>query len=208
MSTAKIKICGLTTAADARLAVSLGADYVGVIFAESPRRISVARAKEIRAAVSSAALVGVFRDQSLADVADAARAYDLDLVQLHGCEHPGYCDEVLQRAGKPVVKAFRALRVPRPDELASFATTSYFLFDYDDDAARGDAARDDAWDDVAIVRRLGFRMFVAGGIDASNVRAILSRTGAFAVDVCRGVESAPGVKDPLAMERFMVEARA
>jgi phosphoribosylanthranilate isomerase len=208
MSGAKVKICGLTTAEDARLALSLGADYLGVIFAESPRRVTVARAKEIRAAVPSAALVGVFRDQPLADVVDAALSCDLDLVQLHGGENPAYCDEVLERAAKPAIKAFRAVRVPTSDQLAAFRTTSYFLFDCDGGAARGDAARGDAWDDVAAARRLGFRMFVAGGIDSSNVRAILSRTGAFAVDVCRGVERAPGIKDPLAMERFMVEARA
>jgi phosphoribosylanthranilate isomerase len=207
MSVAKVKICGLTTAEDARLALSLGADYLGVIFAESPRRVAVARAREIRAAVPSAALVGVFRDQPLADVVDAALSCDLDLVQLHGGENPAYCDEVLERAGKPVVKAFRAVRVPTSDQLAAFRTTSYSLFDYDDGATRG-FARGDAWDEVAAARRLGFRMFVAGGIDSSNVRAILARTGAFAVDVCRGVERAPGIKDALAMERFMVEARA
>ncbi len=208
MSAAKVKICGLTTTEDARLAASLGADYLGVIFAESPRRVTVARAREIRAAVPSSPLVGVFRDQSVADVVDAALACDLDLVQLHGSEDPAYCDEVLHHAGKPVVKAFRAARVPTSDELAAFRTTSYFLFDFDRDATLDEVALAGAWDDVAAARRLGFRMFVAGGIDASNVRAILARTSAFAVDVCRGVERAPGLKDPLALERFLVEVRA
>ncbi|HEU4929101.1 MAG TPA: N-(5'-phosphoribosyl)anthranilate isomerase, partial [Candidatus Krumholzibacteria bacterium] len=59
-----------------------------------------------------------------------------------------------------------------------------------------------------LARRLGFRVFVAGGINAGNVRDVLERTGAFAVDVCRGVERSPGVKDPAAMANFMREVRS
>jgi len=207
VSTAKIKICGLTSSSDARLAATLGADYLGVIFAESPRRVAVARVREIRDAVPSASLVGVFKNQPLADIVDAALACGLDLIQLHGLESPEYCDDVLRRAGKPVVKAFHAARVPTGIDLASFWTTSYFLFDFDRDAAPNAAAIERAWNDVASARRLGFRMFVAGGIDASNVRDVLQRTSAFAVDVCRGVEREPGVKDPDALERFFAEVR-
>lgn len=204
MSPVRVKICGLTTPADARLAASMGADYLGVIFAESPRRVGLARAQELRAAVPASALVGVFKDQPLADVVNAALACDLDLVQLHGAESPDYCDQVLHGAGKPVVKAFRGARVPGSAELAAFRTTSYFLFDFDSPPA---AETEGAWDDVAAARRMGFRVFVAGGLDASNVRDIVVRTQAFAVDVCRGVEREPGVKDPAALERFLAEAR-
>jgi phosphoribosylanthranilate isomerase len=208
MNGIRVKICGLTSAADARLAVSLGADYLGVVFAESPRRVSIDRAREIRAAVPSATLVGVFKDQPLPAVIETTLACSLDLVQLHGDEDPAYCDEVLRDTGKPVVKAFRALRVPGASELASFRTTSYFLFDLDRDGAPPAADIERAWEGVADARRKGFRMFVAGGIDAANVKEILDRTHAFGVDVCRGVESAPGVKDPLALARFLMEARA
>jgi phosphoribosylanthranilate isomerase len=208
VSTVKVKICGLTSVSDARLAATLGADFLGVIFAESPRRVAVARAQEIRAAVPSAVLVGVFKDQPLTDVVDTALACGLDLIQLHGSESPAYCDDVLQRAGKPVVKAFHAAHVPTAIDLAAFRTTSYFLFDFDRGAATNVAAVDRAWGGVANARRLGFRMFVAGGLDASNVRDVLRRTSAFAVDVCRGVEREPGVKDPAALERFFAEVRA
>ena len=207
MSATKIKICGLTTVTDARLAASLGADYLGVIFAESPRRIDVARAREIRAAVPATALVGVFKDQPLDDVVNTALACNIDLVQLHGAETPSYCDDVLHRTAKPVVKAFRSVRAPGASELSSFATTSYFLFDLDPNTAADATITERAWDDVAAVRNLGFRVFVAGGIDAANVRAVLARTHAFAVDVCRGVEKSPGIKDADALERFMTEAR-
>lgn len=208
MSTTKIKICGLTTVGDAQLAASLGADFLGVIFAESPRRIGVSRAQEIRAAVPSAALVGVFKDQPLADVITTALSCDLDFVQLHGAESPAYCSDVLERANKPIVKAFRAERVPDAAVLASFRTTSYFLFDVERGAKTDANPLDEAWNDVANARALGFRVFAAGGINAGNVRAIVARTIPFAVDVCRGVEREPGIKDALALERFMTEARA
>jgi len=206
MSAAKVKICGLTSITDARLAVSLGADYIGVIFAQSPRRIELDRAKEIREAISSTALVGVFKDQSLEDVVETSLAAALDLVQLHGGETPVFCDQVLQRTGRPVVKAFRTPHVPDSDELASFGTTSYFLFDLAQNGAALHTER--ALEEVAVARRLGFRVFVAGGINAANVRDVLERTGAFAVDVCRGVERSPGVKDPAAMAHFMREVRS
>ena len=202
MSQAKVKICGLTSITDARLAVSFGADFIGVIFAESPRRIELDRAKEIREAISNTALVGVFKDQPLKAVVETSLAASLDMIQLHGDETPHFCEQVLNSTGRPIVKAFRAPRVPNSDELASFDTTSYFLFDLVNHGSNG------ALDEVAGARRLGFRVFVAGGINAGNVRDVVERTGAFAVDVCRGVERSPGVKDPAAMAHFMREVRS
>ncbi len=207
MSDVRIKICGVTNTADARLAASLGADYLGVIFAESPRHVDVARARDIRDAVPSTPLVGVFMDQPIDDVTRIALGTDLDLIQLHGSESPHYCDDILHRTSKPVLKAFRDLRLPSAETLAAFTTTSYFLFDFD--RSEHDAERESqTWADVRDARGLGFRVFVAGGVDAANVRDIIARTHAFAVDVCRGVESTAGIKDAAAMERFFMEVRA
>jgi phosphoribosylanthranilate isomerase len=208
MNTTKVKICGLTNAADARLATTMGADYLGVIFADSARRVTVAQAQEIRSALPTAVLVGVFMNQPLDEVVATSSVCGVDMVQLHGNESPAYCNDVRLRTGKPIVKAFQAVRVPDAARLASYGTTSYFLFDYDRKLAPSSSALEDAWGAVAIVRRIGFRLFVAGGIDPSNVRDIIARTNAFAVDVCRGVESQPGTKDPSALEHFMAEARA
>ncbi len=202
----KVKICGLTSVTDAKLAVSLGADFIGVIFAESPRRITVERAKEIRDALPDTILVGVFKDQPLDEVVTLSIASAIDLVQLHGAETPAYCEHVLHRTGRPVVKAFRTPRVPVSEELASFDTTSYFLFELAENGVSVNV--ESALEDVATARRLGFRVFVAGGINAANVRDVVERTGAFAVDVCRGVEHSPGVKDPAAMAHFMREVRS
>jgi len=208
MNDTRIKICGITTPEDASMAASLGADYIGVIFADSPRRVDLARAREIRAAAAGCLVVGVFRDQDLEDVVRLTVSSGLDLVQLHGRESPAYCDQVLARGGKPVIKGFDSSRLPGAVELAAYATTSYFLFDLDRSAAGYAEAVPRIWKEVSRARRQGFRVFLAGSLDPSNVREAVRRTHAFAVDVCRGVERAPGVKDPDVLARFFAEARA
>jgi len=213
MSRPRVKICGITTPDDARTAVSAGADYLGVIFAESPRQVDLARAQEIRAAVPGATLVGVFRDQPVDDVVRLVAESGVNLVQLHGRESPSYCDDVRSRTGKPVIKAFRSKRIPGTSELAAYRTTSYFLFDIAPsvavtDAANTDASPEEIWDEVSKARHKGFRVFLAGALDASNVRRAILHSHAFAVDVCRGVERSPGVKDPDSITRFIAEARS
>jgi phosphoribosylanthranilate isomerase len=209
MSRTRVKICGITTAGDARLVASLGADYLGVIFAGSPRRVDLARAREIRAAAPDTRLVGVFRDQPLGEVVELARESGVDMVQLHGQETPAYCDEVRTRTGKPVIKSFAAPHLPGAGELARYTTTSYFLFDLDKARADADeAALEPVWKEVARARRRGFRVFVAGALAPGNVRDAIRRSHAFAVDVCRGVERAPGVKDPDVLRQFLAEVRA
>lgn len=204
MKNTRVKICGTTTSDDAKLALSLGADFLGVIFAESPRRIDVVRAAEIRAAVPGARLVGVFRDAALNDITIAAHDAGLDLIQLHGRESPAFCDDVLARTGKPIIKVFNSNRVPGLEDLAAYTRTSYFLFDTDKngDSTAGRLER------IAAVRRLGFRLFLAGGLTPGNVREAVLASKPFAVDVCRGVERAPGVKDAVALARFIAEAKA
>lgn len=209
MKHTRIKVCGITNADDARLAASLGADYVGVIFADSPRRVDVERAKEIRRAVSEVLVVGVFRDQPLEEVVCVTRESGIDLVQLHGDESPEYCTDVLNRTGKPVIKGFAAERMPDARQLAQYTTTSYFLFDLQRGARKTvPADLERVWSEVLHTRRKGFRVFLAGALDPANVREAIRRTHAFAVDVCRGVERAPGVKDPDVLQRFFVEARS
>ena len=208
MTRTRIKICGITNASDAELAASLGADYIGVIFADSPRRVDVSRAKEIRDAVPDVSVVGVFRNQPLEEVVDFARASGIDLVQLHGEESPEFCNEVQKQTTKPVIKGFSADHIPAEDELAEYTTTSYFLFDLQRGSrpTREDVER--VWSAVSHSRSKGFRVFLAGALNPANVGEAIKRTHAFAVDVCRGVEQEPGVKDPDVLQRFFVEARS
>jgi phosphoribosylanthranilate isomerase len=208
MTQTRIKICGITSAEDATLAASLGADYIGVIFADSPRRVDVERAKDIRSAVKGVPMVGVFRNQPLEEVVKTTLEAGIDLVQLHGDESPEFCTEVQKLTAKPVIKGFCADQMPDAHQLAEYATTSYFLFDLQRGSrtTREDIER--VWSAVLHSRRKGFRVFVAGALNPANVREAIKRTHAFAVDVCRGVERTPGVKDPDVLQRFFMEARS
>jgi len=206
----KIKICGITRVADAAFAVSVGADYLGMIFAESPRRIDVERAREIRSALPGAMLVGVFVDGVIEDVAATADTCGLDLIQLHGEETPEYCEQLRALTGKPIIKAFRATRMPDTSELSTFETTSYFLFDLDKshlEEERLPRLVSEMWKHTDRKRRKGFRVFLAGALDTSNVREAIKSTHAFCVDVCRGVEESPGVKSHEAIKSFIAEVR-
>jgi phosphoribosylanthranilate isomerase len=207
MTKTRVKICGITNPADATLAVSLGADYIGVIFADSPRHVDIERAREIRDAVPGVLMVGVFRNQALADIVHAAREARVDLVQLHGEESPEFCNEVQKQTGKPVIKGFCTDRMPDAHQLAEYSTTSYFLFDLKHGSHGTSDDLERIWTAVSRSRRKGFRVFLAGALNPANVREAIKRTHAFAVDVCRGVERTPGVKDPDVLQRFFVEAR-
>jgi phosphoribosylanthranilate isomerase len=201
----RIKVCGVTTTRDAVFAAAEGADFIGVIFAESPRRIDTTRAREIRDAVPHAMLVGVFVDAPIDVVADTAAACALDFIQLHGEEPPEYCDALRERAGLPIIKAFRPSDIPDTERLGRYRTTSYFLFDLD--KSQPDPLGE-LWSRASQQQRQGFRIFIAGALDASNVREAMGRTSAYCVDVCRGVEDSPGVKNHDAIRRFISEVQS
>lgn len=210
MNTPRIKICGITNVEDARLCLRLGADFLGMIFADSPRRVAIAAAREIRRTEPRAMMVGVFQDAPLEEVVETTRAVGVDIVQLHGTESPGYADQVLARTGRPVIKAFSTAHLPDVRELSRYRTAGYFLFDLDKTTVENPPEQSDihrVWDIVARKRRKGFRIFLAGALDKDNVRAAVARSGAYGVDVCRGVEKSPGVKDPDALEQFILEAQ-
>jgi len=209
-SRTKIKICGITTPDDARLASKLGADYLGLIFVESPRKINLTQAREIRSAMHHSLLVGVFRDSPLEEVVETTRAARLDLVQLHGAETPDYCDKVLARTGRPIIKSFMASKLPDIRELSRYRTTAFFLFDLDKNIIENPPEENVVhrmWDIAARKRRKGFRIILAGALDKENVNEAIRRTNAWGVDVCRGVEESPGIKDPKEVERFVAEVR-
>lgn len=208
MSGTKVKICGITTASDARVTDAAGADYLGLIFAESPRRITRSRAQKIRGAVPDATLVGVFKDQPLQGVIKTITDCDINLVQLHGGETPEYCRSLIAATGKPLIKTVRSGRNSDLKILGEYHNTSFFLFDLEKNAGQqsgGDVAT--LWSDASRTRRRGFRVFLAGALTVDNVREAIRRTDVFCVDVCRGVESKPGRKDAEALRRFIAEVR-
>jgi len=207
-----LKVCGLTTPEDARLAHENGADLLGVIFAASPRQVTPARAAELRAAVPGARLCGIFRDEDPVRIEAIARETELDLLQLHGAESPQECRRLREATGLPVIKV---LETGGPLlELAAAYDTAYLLLDRPKGTSGvGAPAAPGGGVDQALAaatRELvaaGRAVIVAGGLDAGNVRDIMA-AGPAGVDVCRGVESVPGRKDPDRLRAFAREVRA
>lgn len=128
----KVKVCGITTPEDARLAVDLGASWLGLNFhPPSPRFVSLERAREIAEAVAGRVpLVGVFVNRPPAAVAEIADAVGLDLVQFHGDEPAG---EVARFGGR-AIRVFRRDRPPSEADLAAYPEAWGFLFDLPDHA--------------------------------------------------------------------------
>ncbi|MEZ5332353.1 MAG: phosphoribosylanthranilate isomerase [Thermoanaerobaculia bacterium] len=184
-----VKICGITRREDAELAVELGAEFVGLNFwPHSPRCVTAEAALEIAERVRHrAGLVGVFVDEEPERVATMAEAVGLDLVQLHGNEKPSDAE----RLGPRVLKAFRGL--PSAGEPKSFGSAWGFLVDVAGTGPPGGTGRSWAWS-TGDLRESGKPVFVAGGIRPENA-AEAAACGAFGIDVCSGVESAPGRKD-------------
>ncbi|GAA2721223.1 MULTISPECIES: phosphoribosylanthranilate isomerase [Streptomyces] len=195
-----IKICGLSTARDVDTAVVAGADAVGFVFAESPRRVDAATARRLAERVPGNVLtVGVFRGQSVAEVRELSRAAGLRSVQLHGDEGPEYY-EALRPEGWTLIRAtsFRGAAL-RCGELGE----DHLLLD----APAPGAGRPWDWGDEAFVAPEG-SWLLAGGLTPGNVRAAVRATGCWGVDVSSGVEASRGVKDPVLIEEFITAARS
>lgn len=208
MRSVRTKICGITSPDDAVACHGLGADFVGVIFAESPRLVTPERALEIRRAVPDALLVGVFANAEVELVTEVADGCGLDVIQLHGDESPEYCALLRDHLRVRMVKSFRNGEVPGEEELASYCGVEYLLLDLDKSEPGANGGTDALWEEAARVRDLGHRVFLAGGLTPENVRAAVERTCPFCVDVSSGVEARPGIKDIEAVERFITEATA
>lgn len=200
---AVVKVCGVTRVADARLAVELGARFIGLNFyPPSPRAVAVERAREIAAAVrGQARVVGVFVNRPPAEVEEIAAAVGLDLLQFHGDESPA---ELLP-FGRRAIKVLRT-RGGEGDELGleGFCRVWGFLFDIRHSTLYGGTGV--AWRYGSVAGLVADRpFFVAGGIGPGNARQALAESGAFGIDVCSGVEASPGLKDPTLMEQLFRE---
>jgi phosphoribosylanthranilate isomerase len=198
----KVKVCGVTDPANARAAVEMGADYLGLNFYPgSPRFVTVQRALEIAAEVAGRApLVGVFVDAPAPEVEEIAGRVGLDLVQLSGGERPEYAAPFAGRA----IKAFRTGGLPPRAELEAWSEVWGVLIDAPHDTLYGGTG--EAWDYGAVDGMDGRRLFLAGGIGPGNARRAVA-AAPYAIDVCSRVESAPGIKDLELLRRLFEEVR-
>lgn len=208
-----VKICGLSDGRSVAAAVEGGAAFAGfVFFRRSPRYVSAETAgalvHELPRGVTS---VGLFVNPTDAELEAALAHARLGMIQLHGNESPARVDQVRQVSGLPVIKAI-GVAVAR-DVLAAKAYedhADWLLFDAKPpkDATRpgGNAA---AFDWMLLKAYTGKTpWFLAGGLTRANIAAAVKASGARAVDVSSGVESAPGVKSPSKIRAFLKTALA
>ncbi len=209
MNDIKIKVCGLTSPEDAITCNALGVDYLGVVFERGLYQITPERAKEIRKAVPKSNFVGVFADADLDSVAEIAKFCGLSMIQLNGNEFPDYCERLLARTLLPIIKTFHQQMGSSIEVLMAYETSSFFLFDLERPSieTRGNGSIQKLWTEASHARRTGYRIFLAGGLDPSNVRKAVEVSSPYCVDVCHGVEKEPGVKDFVALEKFIKETK-
>jgi phosphoribosylanthranilate isomerase len=201
----RVKLCGITTEADAKLAADAGAWAIGMIFTEhSPRQVDVAVAAEIGASMRRRLEVtGVFLNAPLDEVVELADLCSLTMVQLHGDEGPSYCAELGHRTGLKVVKAARVRDKASVQALRAFRVgVDFHLLDAYAETAHGGTGQTFSWD-LAKERGAGPPLVLSGGINPDNVAEAIAAVRPFAVDSASGTEASPGVKDPAKVTALM-----
>ncbi len=204
-SKVKVKICGITNWADARAACEAGADFLGFNFyPPSPRYVTPRKARTIvRRLPETVAAVGVFVNEPEEAILRTARLVGLKYVQLHGDESPAVVSH-LRRLLHPakVIKAIRVRRKIRAASLIRFQKASAILLDGFDAHRRGGTGKTFNWSLVrhASARR---RLFLAGGLTPENVAEAIRTAQPYAIDLCSGLESKPGKKDPAKIQALM-----
>lgn len=197
-----IKICGITNAEDAREAASLGADALGFIFAPSPRKIDLDTMRSIVQSLPRPILkVGVFVNEELEKVNRAAARCGLDYVQLHGRESPEYCAGVRV----PVIKALSVTETGIGSEIEEYRA-ALILLDSGSGAQAGGTGKTFDWN-LALEARKRKNFILSAGLNPKNVRKAICLLRPLGVDVCSGVEAAPGKKDRKKMAEFIAEVK-
>ena len=205
----RVKICGITTVDDALLAADCGADAVGFIFADSPRKIDLGKAAEIAGAVSGfVSRVGVFVDAPTEVVKDSLTGF-LDYVQLHGEESVSECETLAQCRGPGrIIKVFRVRDKSDLAVLGDYMDVAgMFHLDTRVEGKPGGTGRTFDWGIAVEAKKWGKPIVLSGGLTPENVAEAVARVEPYAVDVSGGVESAPGVKDPEKVREFVKRAK-
>jgi phosphoribosylanthranilate isomerase len=202
MGKVEVKICGITNGVDAKQAIEGGARFLGFNFYPgSPRYIPPAKARVIvRGLPKGISVVGVFVNESEEKMLEIAQKVGLSHLQLHGDELPASVGR-LERSFR-VIKAIRVDRRFRPAQLDRFKQASAILLDGFDGRQRGGTGETFDWKIARRAKSRG-RIFLAGGITPENVGEAIRVAKPYAVDVCSGIESAPGKKDFRRMRKLL-----
>lgn len=196
----KIKICGLKRPCDVEAVNELKPDFAGFVFAPgSSRFVTVNEAEELKERLSAdIQAVGVFVQETPENVAALLNQGVIDIAQLHGREDEKYIAKLRRLTDKPIIKAFR-MESGEDVREAESSEADYVLLD----SGNGGSGETFDWSLAEKVKR---DYFLAGGLDAYNVRAAVVKNRPYAVDVSSGVET-DGYKDREKMAAFLAEVR-
>ena len=204
MHRTRIKICGITNAHDAALAVAAGADAIGVIFAPSPRQVTVEQAAAALAEVAPpVARIGVFVDPTVEEVNVAVAACGLTAVQLSGHESCVLCDAL-------AIPMLKTIHVGTDFDLNCVEPyrghVSALLLDTQLAGKAGGTSQAFDWQRPGVLPGWA-PSFVAGGLNPENVAGCIEALHPYAVDVSSGVEASPGIKDADKITAFCAAVR-
>lgn len=195
-----VKICGITTEEDALLAVAMGADAIGFVFAVSPRRMTPRAVSDIvKRLPPDVSTIGVFRDEDPGRILEIVNEVRLDGVQMHGVETPD--DVAAVAAGVRLV--IKAVVAGSDDAATSDAYPAHAILV--DGASPGSGSAID-WSLARQVPK-SRQVLLAGGLTPENVADAIAIARPWGVDVSSGVEREPGRKDAVKVRRFVANAR-
>lgn len=208
----KIKICGVTIAADALAVAAVGADLIGInLWSGSKRYVATPHAvrlvRVIRATKPSIQIAGVFVDATAEAIAATVETVGLDIVQLHGDESPNDCAII---AAATPAKVWKAIAVTSPADLADLERWPVDAIVVDSPSVgRGGSGKTFDWAIArdAVAARRDRRLVLAGGLTPDNVAGAIAQVTPWAVDVASGVELQPGIKDHAKLRAFVDAAR-
>ena len=211
-----VKICGLTRSTDAAFAERSGASHIGVVLAGGPRLLSIERARAVLGSRRhSVQRVAVFGDLPVEELLAITQWLDLDVLQLHGETSAEQVSHLRAATARTVWPVLRVDGSHLPSTAASLATAAGALvLDAKVEGQLGGTGIPLDWtglaDAVARLREAvpGFQLVLAGGLRPENVATAIAELHPDVVDVSSGVESVTGVKDPMAVERFVSAALA
>jgi phosphoribosylanthranilate isomerase len=202
----RVKICGITNAADARAAISAGADFLGLIFAPSRRRVTFEQARRIiQSFPRFKSWVGVFVDEDPVVVSSVVCGLGIPIVQLHGTETPADCAKIAQitkhwktnRSCGGKVRIIKVLRIRSARDvlkIKQYKGACGILLDTYIKGKPGGTGKTFNWQWARRARKFRKKIFLSGGLNPENVSAAVKAARPYAVDVSSGVEARPGKK--------------
>lgn len=213
-SVSRVKVCGITSVEDALVAVEAGADAIGLVFyPPSPRYVSTDIAKKISLAVGPfITVVGLFVNESKANIDNILRSVGLHVLQFHGDEPPSFCDAF----HRPYMKAIRMKADINIEQvIESYPNASGILLDAYRKGVPGGTGETFDWNRVPVQQSSqqpstqGLPpIILAGGLTPNNIAAAVATTRPYGVDVSGGVEVSPGKKDPQKVADFIKNAKS